>query len=144
MNHCLFNECFPGIRRKISEGVPVCMLSLSHGGLYDPIDCIPPGSSVHGILQARILEWVAISSSMGSSRPRDRTHVFCIGRQILYHWATREAPDLILHTIYPSGMYYIDACDIYLYVVSRIPVLHGIPCLMFLRLDGDGKGNRVL
>ena len=84
MNHCLFNECFPGIRRKISEGVPVCMLSLSHGGLYDPIDCIPPGSSVHGILQARILEWVAISCSRGSSGPRDRTHVFCIGRWILY------------------------------------------------------------
>ena len=39
----------------------------------DPMDCSPPGSSVHGILQARILEWVAISFSRGSSRPRDRT-----------------------------------------------------------------------
>ena len=39
--------------------------------LCDPIDCSPPGSSVHGILQARMLEWVAISFSRGSSRPRD-------------------------------------------------------------------------
>ena len=43
--------------------------------LCDPVDCSLPGSSVHGILQARILEWVAISFSRGSSRPRDRTQV---------------------------------------------------------------------
>ena len=59
----------------------------------DPMDCIlPPGSSVHGILQASILEWVAISFSRGSSQTRDQTHVSCIGRRILYHWATREDP----------------------------------------------------
>ena len=51
----------------------------------------PSGSSVHGISQARILEWVAISLSRGSSRPSDWTRVSCIGKQILYHWATREA-----------------------------------------------------
>ena len=45
-----------------------------------------PGSSVHGILQARILEWVAISFSRGSSWPRDWTQLFCIGRWVLYHW----------------------------------------------------------
>ena len=61
--------------------------------LCDPMDCSPPGSSVHGISQARILEWVAISSSRGSSWPRDQTYVSCIGRQILYLWTTREAPD---------------------------------------------------
>ena len=43
--------------------------------LCDPMDCSTPGSSVHGILQARILEWVAISFFRGSSRPRDRTQV---------------------------------------------------------------------
>ena len=43
--------------------------------LCDPVDCSPPGSSVHGILQARILEWVVISFSRGSSRPRDRSQV---------------------------------------------------------------------
>ena len=46
--------------------------------LCNPMDCSPPGSSVHGILLARILEWVAISFSRGSSRPRDRTQVSCI------------------------------------------------------------------
>ena len=46
--------------------------------LCDPMDCSPPGSSVHGILQARILEWVAIPHSRGSFQSRDRTHVFYI------------------------------------------------------------------
>ena len=45
--------------------------------LCDPADCSPPGSSVHGILQAGILEWVAIFFSRGSSRPRDQT---CVSR----------------------------------------------------------------
>ena len=56
--------------------------------LCDPTDCSPPGSSVHGIFQARTLEWVAISSIRGSSRPRDKTGVSCIScisRWILYH-----------------------------------------------------------
>ena len=52
------------------------------------MDCGLPGSSVHEISQARILEWVAISFSRGSSQSRDQTCVFCIGRRILYHWAT--------------------------------------------------------
>ena len=55
------------------------------------MDCSPPGSSVHGVFQARLLKWVSISFSRGSSRPRDQTHVSCIGRRILYHWATRKA-----------------------------------------------------
>ena len=53
--------------------------------LWDPMDYSPPGSSVHGILQAGILEWVAISYSRGSSQPRGQTCVSCMGRQILYH-----------------------------------------------------------
>ena len=56
---------------------------------WDPMDCRPPGSSVHGISLARILEWGAISSSWGSSWPRGQAQVSCvtsIGRQILYHW----------------------------------------------------------
>ena len=54
--------------------------------LCDPMDCSLPGSSVHGTLQARILEWVAMPSSRGSSRPRDRnrvSYVSCMGRQVL-------------------------------------------------------------
>ena len=62
----------------------------------DPMDCGPP-VSVYGISQARILKWAAISFSRGSSQPRDRTCVSCIGRQILSHWATWEAPFLPLH-----------------------------------------------
>ena len=57
----------------------------------DPMDCSPPGSSVHGISQARILEWVTTSFSRGSSWPRDQTWVSCIGRPLLYHWVTRKA-----------------------------------------------------
>ena len=56
--------------------------------------CSPPVSSVHGISQAKNLEWVAISFSGGSFRPRDWIHVSCIsciGRQILCHWATWKA-----------------------------------------------------
>ena len=59
--------------------------------LCDPMDCSLPGSSVHGILQARILEWVAISFSRGSSWPRDRTQVSCIAVRRFNLWATREA-----------------------------------------------------
>ena len=51
------------------------------------MDCSLPGFSVHGISQARILEWVAISSSNWPSQPRDWTSIPCTGRQILYHWA---------------------------------------------------------
>ena len=59
--------------------------------LCDPVDCGLPGSSIHGILQARILECVAISFSRGSSRPRDRTRVFHIAGRRFNLWATREA-----------------------------------------------------
>ena len=59
--------------------------------LCDPMDCSLSGSSVHGILQARILEWVVISSSRGSSEPRDRTQVSCIAGGRFIVWATREA-----------------------------------------------------
>ena len=60
--------------------------------LCDPVDCGWPGSIFHGIFQARILERVAISFTRGSSRPRDRAHVSCIGRQTHYLWTTWEAP----------------------------------------------------
>ena len=56
----------------------VCSDAQSCPTLWDPMDCSPPGSSVHGISQDRILEWAAISFSRGSSQPRDRTQVFHI------------------------------------------------------------------
>ena len=69
-----------------------CMYAQSCPRLYNLMDCSPSGSSVHGISQARILEWVAISFSGGNSWPRDQTRISCISyiqRQILYHWAIR-------------------------------------------------------
>ena len=59
--------------------------------LCDPMDCNPPGSSIHGILQARTLEWVAMPSSRGSSRPGDRTQVSWIAGRFFTSWATRKA-----------------------------------------------------
>ena len=59
--------------------------------LYNPMDCSPPGSSVHGILQARRLEWVAIFSSRGAPRPRDRTQVSRTAGRFFINSVTREA-----------------------------------------------------
>ena len=70
--------------------------SLQSGStLCDPMDYSPPVPSVHGILQARILEWIAVPSSRGSSQPRDRTcisYISCIGRQVLYHKCHMGSP----------------------------------------------------
>ena len=66
--------------------------------LHCSLDCSPPGSSVHGIYQPRILEWVAISSSRGFSWPRVGiciSFISCIGRQILYHCTTWETLFLV-------------------------------------------------
>ena len=63
----------------------------------DLMNCSPPNFSFHGILQARILEWIAISSSSGSSSHKDQTHISwipCFRRQIIYHWAIWEAINL--------------------------------------------------
>ena len=77
-----------------------------------PMHCSLPGSSVQGILQARILEWVAISSSRGSSRPRDRTYVSFIsgiGRQILYQLSHKGSPRILEWVAYPFSN---DACSV--------------------------------
>ena len=63
--------------------------------LRDPVDCRPPGSSVHGVLQARILEWIAIPFIRGSSQPRERIglpYISCIGRRVFTTSSTWEAP----------------------------------------------------
>ena len=75
-----------------------------------PMECSPPGCSLHRILQARILEWVVICSSRESSQPRDQiwvSFVSCIGRWLLYHWGHLERPilystDLFICTQVPS------------------------------------------
>ena len=67
--------------------------------LCNPMYCSPPVSSIYGILQARILEWVAISFSRGSSWPRDQTQVSCTGRQILYCLSHQGSPLLLIWTL---------------------------------------------
>ena len=78
---------------------PLCVLvAWSHLTLCNPVDCNLQGSPAHGILQARILEWVAIPFSGGSSQPRDPTQVSCITGRVFTIWATREVLSLIGRT----------------------------------------------
>ena len=67
--------------------------------LLDPVDCSPPVSSVHGVSQARTLEWITVSFSRGSSRPRDQTHVFCLAGGF-FTTEPPEKPTLALQRIY--------------------------------------------
>ena len=69
-----------------------CGVTQSCSTLCDPMDCSPPGSSVHWILQARVLEWVAMPSPRGSSRPRDQTVVSCTAGRFF----TTEPPGQVL------------------------------------------------
>ena len=71
-----------------------CMHTQQCPTLCNPMDCSPPGFSVHGIFQARVLEWVTLFSSRESSQPRGQTLISCIGRRILYQWATWETLDI--------------------------------------------------
>ena len=89
--HKKFYTCQSGVGNGMCVCVCVCVC-ISHSVMSDcgPLDCSPPGSSVHGILQARILEWVTISYSRGSSRHRDWTQVFCTAGRFFTVWATRE------------------------------------------------------
>ena len=85
--------------------VQACLVTRSCPALCDPMDCSPPGSSVCGIFQARILEWDAISYSRGSSWPTVGTHGSCIGRWILHHWTTWEALPGMYHHVNYIGIY---------------------------------------
>ena len=71
--------------------------------LCNPMDCSLPGSSIHGISQARIMQWVAISFSRGSSWPRDQTRVSCIAGRLFTVWATREGLYFANSTTKPNG-----------------------------------------
>ena len=73
----------------LSEWVIITQSCLT---VCNPMDYSLPGSYVHGILQARILEWVAIPFSRGSSQPRDQTQVSCIAGRFFTVWATRADP----------------------------------------------------
>ena len=80
------------------------LVSHSCPTLCDPKDCSPPGFSVHGILQARMLEWVAIPFSWESSQPRVWTQVSCITGRFFTIWSTRKAP------LFPKATFYDSNC----------------------------------
>ena len=91
-------------RAPVCVCVCVCVLvTQSCPSLCNPMDSSPPASSIHGILQARIQEWVAISFSRGSSQPRDQTWVSYIAGRLFSVWATREA--------YPSHLFQAEKED---------------------------------
>ena len=68
----------------------ICLVAQLCPTLWDPMDCSPPASSVHGILQARVLEWASMPSSRGSSQPRNHIRVSCITGGLFTCGATRE------------------------------------------------------
>ena len=78
----------------VSETVIVQKVLVAQSCLTICDPCSQPGSSVHEIFQARILEWVAIFFSRGASWPRDQTHVSYIAGRFFTIWATREAPNI--------------------------------------------------
>ena len=89
----------------VEGGVSVAWVAMSCLTPRDPRDCGPPDCPAHGIFQARILGWVAISFSRGSSWVRDWSCISCFGRWVLYHWATREArgKGIYLLRSFPDG-----------------------------------------
>ena len=96
------NNCASVSSAMSSIHLAMCALSVIPT-LYNSMDCSSPGSFVHGILQARILEWIAVPFSKGSSPPRDQTQLSCLAGRFFSIRATREA-----HT--SSFTYNLDFC----------------------------------
>ena len=84
------NNCASVSSAMSSIHLAMCALSVIPT-LYNSMDCSSPGSFVHGILQARILEWIAVPFSKGSSPPRDQTQLSCLAGRFFSIRATREA-----------------------------------------------------
>ena len=99
LSTCKANLCFCVLRLRhsaVSNSVTLWTLAIQ-------TTLWTPASSVQGIFQVRIMEWVAISSSMGSSWPRYWTRIFCINRWILYHWTIWET--VIANPVYSISMW---------------------------------------
>ena len=93
--------------------------------LCDPIDCSLPGSSVHGILQAIVLEWIVISFARGSSQPRARTRVSRIVNRHVTVWATREMYYLKFGNCFYRYCYFLYNCSqTLLLLMSTTTFLH--------------------
>ena len=99
--------CMQGALYKNNFFFSICQseVSWSCPTLCDPMDCNLSGYSDHGIFQAKILEWFAISFSRGSSWPRDQTQVSCIAGRHFTIWATREA-----HQVTTNVRYFFVLC----------------------------------
>ena len=78
--------------KRYKKGNVCVLVARSYLTLYDPMDCSPPGLSVHRILLARTLEWIAISSSRRSSLPRDQTQVSCVADRFFYRLSHQGSP----------------------------------------------------
>ena len=87
---------------RLACGFLLSMLLLRHVWLCDPLDCSLPVSSVHGIFQARILEWVAISSSRGSSLPRDQIHISCVSCIAGRFFTTEPSGKFVIKTMHKA------------------------------------------
>ena len=138
--------CFPTLSPKsasinpIRSSVCVCTQLLSHVWLCDPMDCSLPESSDYEISPARILEWVAISSSKGSSWPRDRTHVSCvscIGGWILDHCTPWEVI-ISSNTLYScfallcQFLSYSEVNQLYVYIYPLLFGMYIYPLLFWM------------
>ena len=113
--------CF-NYKSYISKRVPVWVPSCVQ--VCDPMNCSLPGSSVHGIFQARILERAALSFSRGPSLPKGQTRVsciFCTGRQILHHWSP-SVPVPFMHrawlTLYTPEVFKVYFCLYWYYTLK--------------------------
>ena len=115
--------------------------------LWCSMDCSLPGFSVHGVLQERILEWVAISFSRASPWTRDWSLVSCVGRWILYRWATKEAQLVfskvpckwnhivcILLRLFSSTLLLVSAACFFLFLGSAL--LQELIMYKYLPIDG--------
>ena len=108
--------------------------------LCNPMNCSPPASFVHGIFQARILEWVAIPFSRGSFWPRDQTLRSCIDRQIPYHCTTRDYFPLckLKRTWVPNLSY---RNSIYLKTIKRQKVVNSFFFVFVFVFWEEGSGG---
>ena len=106
----------------------VFLVTQSCPTLCNPMECSPPDSFVHGISQARIMEWAAISYSRGSFRLRDQiliSCISCIGRQILYHW--RNLGRLGSVQFNSVAQSFLTLCDLMNRSTPGLPVHHQLP-----------------
>ena len=130
--HSMKKEYKIALRNFYSDYLLICFkyigLKVTSDYLVTPRDCSPPGFLVYRIPQARILEWVAISFSWGSSQPSDQTHISCNGRWVLYHWATREDPNNKKH------FKYIGLNKMLFKLISPVPFYFFIAALEIFKL----------